>query len=160
MSGHWNLAFIHRLLQSLPRRSPNTWFSFFFLGAPSNSPQHHGSVYTGGRTDGQVIWRRCADSPAESSVQAGKRIQISMPKAQRAGAKGHISSCKSLQPQKTELICHGATMRSFICKQDEACATDNEAALHPNTRVIFGINNTVLSLNLSAIACGIGAVLH
>lgn len=37
---------------------------------------------------------------------------------------------------------------------------DNEASLHTNTRVIFGINNIVLILNLLAIVCGICVVLH
>lgn len=72
---------------------------------PSNSPKRHGSVHTGSWADQEVIWRRCALQIAALCMWAGRRIQMLMPKAQRSGAQGHFSSCKTTRPQKMELIC-------------------------------------------------------
>jgi len=135
---------------------------FFLLRAPSNSPTHHGSVHTGGRAAKQVTWRRRANSPADSSTlhADGGENSDADAKGPESRSRRTLLLCKSTQLQKMDLICPGVPKRSFTCKQGELCATDNEASLHPSTRVVFGINQVVLVLNLSALDCDISIVLR
>ena len=119
MSGHWNPAcFIDCLLQSLPRRSPNTWFSFFSCEHPAIH-QHITVLYT--QVAGQPNRSLGEDVPTALQIAAlcmrtGERIQMLMPKAQRAGAEGHSSSVRARS-------CRRWTLSALVSPRDHSPAS-------------------------------------